>query len=597
MARHPGSGRPSAEQLAFETRGTPLFDTTFVVLDLETTGLRPGTDRITEVGAVKVRGGEVLGELETLVHPGRPIPPGITAVTGITDTMVADAPSIEAVLPALLDFLDGGVLVAHNAPFDVGFLRAAIAHARAEPFDPSTVDTARLARRLLRDEVRDCRLRTLARHLRAHTQPEHRALADARATVDVLHGLLERAGSLGATTLDDLQALARSSSEAAFRRIGLVEGAPRTTGVYRFLDERDVVLYVGKATDLRARLRTYFGQDSRRRTADLVRETVTVRWQPTATLLEAEVLEVRELHAHRPRYNRRSTTPERAVYVAITREPFPRLSIVAAPGPTHRAAFGPLPSRRVAQALIEALHDTLPVRTCTQRLRRRQDHPACVLKELGRCAAPCDGSQDPQDYAAVIARLEAAFIDPEPVLDGLRHRMLALADQGRFEQASLLRARLHTAARALSGVRRRQALSDVEELVVSAPGTTGTTGTEVAVVRRGRLAATLRLSTPADRTDDAEVLRALHGLPLTEHPQPPVRDDLEEVGLVLAWLELPGRRVVRSTGCYTEPIAGGAVLEQVTREARETDRQLRRDRQQLAADKVVRRSGPVTLTG
>ncbi len=593
MARHPGPGGASAHQLAFDTRGTPLFDTTFVVLDLETTGLRPETDRITEVGAVKVRGGEVLGELQTLVHPGRSIPPGITAVTGITDTMVADAPSIETVLPALLGFLEGGVLVAHNAPFDVGFLRAAIARARCEPFDPSTVDTARLARRLLRDEVRDCRLHTLARHLRARTQPEHRALADARATVDVLHGLLERAGSLGATTLDDLQALARSSSEAAFRRIGLVEGAPRTTGVYRFLDEHATVLYVGKATDLRARLRTYFGQDARRRTADLVRETAAVRWQPTATLLEAEVLEVRELHAHRPRYNRRSTTPERAVYLAITREPFPRLSIVAAPGPTHRATFGPLPSRRVAEALIEALHDTVPVRSCTQRLRRRQDHPACVLKELGRCAAPCDGSQDAQDYAAVIERLEAALVDPQPVLDGLRRRMLAQAEQGRFEQASVLRARLHTAARALSGVRRRQALSDVEELVVAAPDPAGT---EVAVVRRGRLAASLRLTSPAG-TADADILEALRAQALTEYPEPPGRDDLEEVGLVLAWMERPGRRLVRSTGCYAEPIAGGAVLDRVAREARDTDRQLRRDRQHLAADKVVRRSGPVGLTG
>ena len=127
------------------------------------------------------------------------------------------------------------------------------------------VDTAKVARRLLRDEVRDCRLATLARHLKARTLPEHRALADARATVDVLHGLLERAGTLGATTLEDLRDYTRSTTDRAFRKISLVADAPTGPGVYRFLDDRGQVLYVGKATDLRSRLRTYFGRDPRRR--------------------------------------------------------------------------------------------------------------------------------------------------------------------------------------------------------------------------------------------------------------------------------------------------------------------------------------------
>jgi DNA polymerase-3 subunit epsilon len=278
-----------AVQPSLDALGTALIDTTFVVLDLETTGLSPEADRVTEIGAVKVRGGDVLGEFQTLVHPGRPVPPAITAVTGITDAMLRDAPTISAVLPTLLGFLGDAVLVAHNAGFDVSFLRAAVARHRGDRFEPVVVDTARRARRLLRDEVRDRRLATLARHLRSRTVPDHRALTDARATVDVLHGLIERAGSYGATTLEDLRDLARSTSEPAYRRIGLVKQAPRACGVYRFLDARGEVLYVGKATDLRSRLRTYFGQDPRRRVADLVRETAEVVWQVTPTRLEAEV--------------------------------------------------------------------------------------------------------------------------------------------------------------------------------------------------------------------------------------------------------------------------------------------------------------------
>jgi DNA polymerase III subunit epsilon len=571
-----------ARQLGFDELGTPLFATTFVVLDLETTGLRPGRDRITEIGAVKVRGGEVLGELRTFVHPGRPIPPAITAVTGITDAMVRDAPGIEVLLPTLLAFLDDAVLVAHNARFDVAFLRAA-AEAHGGRLEPVVVDTAQLARRLVRDEVRDCRLATLAAHFRSPIRPDHRALTDARATVHVLHGLLERAGTLGATTLEDLRDLARSTSERAFRRIGLVDGAPSAPGVYRFLDARGEVLYVGKATDLRSRLRTYFGQDPRRRIADLVRETAEVRWDVTATLLEAEVRELRAIHAHRPRYNRRSRRPEAAVHVALTREAFPRLSIVRAPGRAHLRTVGPVPSRRLAEQLLTAVHDAFPLRTCTPRLRRTQDHPACVLKELGRCGAPCDGTQSPEDYAALVAQVEAALDDPSVLLAVLRRRMVAYGTEGRFERAGEVRARLHAVARTLASVRRRQALGEVDELVLYRPEGADT---EIVVVRRGRLAASARRP---GRLRDDDVLAVVADLDAERHVGPPARDDAEEVSLVLAWLDRPDVRLVAADG-WSEPAAGGRALTDTVDEARRVARQLRRDQQVLSGTKVVRRT-------
>jgi len=404
----------TALQPSFDELGTSLSATTFVVLDLETTGLSPERDRITEVGAVKVRGGEVLGELRTFVHPGRAIPPAVTAVTGITDSMIADAPTAAAVLPTLRRFVDDAVFVAHNARFDLAFLRAAFARAQLGRFDPHVVDTAALARRLVRDEVRDVRLATLARFAKSRHVPAHRALADARATVDVLHALIERAGTLGATTVEDLQELTRSTSDRRFRRIDLVRDAPRTCGVYRFLDARGQVLYVGKATDLRSRLRSYFGADRRRRTEDLVRETARVTWTPTATVLEAEVTELRAIQHHLPRFNRRSKRVPTPAYVAVTREPFPRLSVVAAPRPGHRRTFGPLPSRRVAYHVAEVLRSAVPIRACTDRLRVAQDHGACILKELGRCDAPCDGTRSRDAYERTVQQLEAAFDDPTP---------------------------------------------------------------------------------------------------------------------------------------------------------------------------------------
>ena len=179
----------------------------FAVIDLETTGWSPGVAAITEIAAVRVRGGRRRGEFASLVNPGVPVPPGIEDLTGISDWMLAAAPRLPAVLPGLLDFADGCVLVAHNAPFDVGFLRAACAECGLAWPRFTVLDTVMLARQLMDpDEVPDCKLGTLAGFFRARTAPSHRALADARATADVLGWLIRRLTHHGIRTLDQLRA-------------------------------------------------------------------------------------------------------------------------------------------------------------------------------------------------------------------------------------------------------------------------------------------------------------------------------------------------------------------------------------------------------
>jgi len=186
-----------------------LVDVPFVVFDLETSGAAPSTGAaVTEIGAVKVLGGSVVSEFQTFVNPGHYLSDFITSLTGITDSMLAQAPTIDQVLPTFLDFLGPDretVLVAHNAPFDMSFMKAAaLAHEYEWP-EYKVVDTARVARYVLdRDEVPNCKLSTLAPFFGSTTSPSHRALDDARATVDVLHGLFERLGTHDVTTLDQL---------------------------------------------------------------------------------------------------------------------------------------------------------------------------------------------------------------------------------------------------------------------------------------------------------------------------------------------------------------------------------------------------------
>jgi DNA polymerase III epsilon subunit family exonuclease len=189
---------------------TQLSETTFAVIDLETSGGSPKSGAgITEIGVVKIRGGAVLGTFQSFVDPGHSLPPFITQLTGITDEMLLSAPFIDEVLPTLFEFLgspDETVLVAHNSPFDMSFLKAAaLAHEFAWPHY-LTVDTARLARAVLdHDEVVNCKLGTLAEFFNAQTSPNHRALDDALATVDVLHGIIERLGGHEVWTFEEMR--------------------------------------------------------------------------------------------------------------------------------------------------------------------------------------------------------------------------------------------------------------------------------------------------------------------------------------------------------------------------------------------------------
>jgi DNA polymerase III subunit epsilon len=196
-------------QRTFDELGTPLSEVTFVVLDVETTGGSPATASLTEVAAARYRGGEMLGTYQTFVRPDERIPPFITALTGISDAMVADAPTTGAMLPSFLEFLGGAVIVGHNVRFDLSFLDHALIATGRERLQNATVDTLALARRLIRDMVPNCKLGTLAEVLRLPHRPSHRALTDVLATGDLLHALLERAGSFGILGLEELLDLPR----------------------------------------------------------------------------------------------------------------------------------------------------------------------------------------------------------------------------------------------------------------------------------------------------------------------------------------------------------------------------------------------------
>ncbi|WP_116052020.1 DEDD exonuclease domain-containing protein [Amycolatopsis palatopharyngis] len=543
-------------QLTFDELGTPLRDTTFVVFDLETTGTSPGADGVTEIGAIKVRGGEVLGEFATLVDPGRPIPPQIVELTGITQAMIYDAPAMDRVLPAFLEFASGAVLVAHNAGFDTGFMRAACqAHGYPWP-RPAVVCTVRLARRVIsRQDTPSYRLSALAALFGSGTVPNHRALEDARATVDVLHALLERVGSLGVHSLEELLDYLPEVTPAQRRKRGLAAHLPSTPGVYLFRGPKEEVLYVGTAKNLQRRVRQYFtGSESRGRIREMVALAVRVDGIECAHALEAQIRELRLLAAHRPAYNRRSKNPRKAWWIALTEEAFPRLSVVRTP---RDSALGPFHTQAAAKAAADTLADAARLRTCTDRIPSQgASATPCVLADLGRCAAPCAGRQSVAEYTPAVVSVGELFAghDSAPLRLALTH-LDDLAAGEHFEQAARRRDELAALVRAVARAHRLSALARIAELVAAAPDGHG--GWEFAVIRYGRLASAgvARRGVPPMPVVEALVAAAETVLPGVG---PLYGAGPEETGLLLRWLTRPGVRLVRTSQPWAEPARGAA---------------------------------------
>lgn len=543
-------------QPSFDDLGTPLRDVTFCVVDLETTGGAPGDSGITEIGAVKVRGGELLAEFQTLVNPAEPIPPFIAVLTGITDRMVASSPRIDSVLPAFLEFARGCVLVAHNAPFDVGFLKHdSQAHGYDWP-DFAVVDTALLARRVLTpDETPNCKLSTLAKLFRTTTTPNHRALSDARATVDVLHGLFERVGSLGVQTLEDLQTYSSRVAPQVRAKRHLAESLPHAPGVYLFTDDRGEVLYVGKSKDLRNRVRSYFtASETRTRIGEMIGIASGVRGIECGTSLEAEVRELRLIAEHKPRYNRRSKFPERQHWLKVTVEPFPRLSLVKQVRDDDAGYLGPFTSRKTAERAMAALHEAFPIRQCTGRMSRAPRMSPCVLAEMGKCVAPCDGRIAPETYGEFVTALRSALtVDPAPVVEALDRRIDLLSADERFEDAAVHRDRLSAFVRSSAKMQRMASVTGCAEICAARRTEDG--GWELHVIRRGRLAAA---GISPRGTDPRKYLDMLRASAETVLPGigPVASASAEEIELVLRWLDSPGIRLVEMDGTWTCPVSG-----------------------------------------
>ena len=508
--------------------GTPLRETTFVVIDLETTGGAPGAHAITEIGAVRVRGGVVEKEFTTLVDPGAAIPAQITVLTGITNAMVVGTPPVGDALSSFLRWArlsdPSTVLVAHNARFDVGHLRSAARELTLAWEEPRVLDTLALARRAWRrPEVPDHRLGTLASFVGSATRPTHRALDDARATVDVLHAALEALAPLGVTHLEDLATATDPVPPRRRAKSPMADGLPTGPGVYQFLSPADQVLYVGSAVNLRRRVRSYFTAAERRTTiARMVDTTAGVRVIETATEIEARVRELRLIAELSPPANRRSKAPRRMPWIHLVSSPGPRLATTTVPSIDDAlSVIGPFPSRSAAQEAIRAAESVL-------RLGARDGRgPTSVT----RADSPVDGR------IAMRALSGDADLVVRPVLE----RVEGLAARERYEEAGAWTARLRSFLRGVHRAERARPLLVCPHLIAARRRESG--GWELVAVRWGRLAGSMTTPEGADPRPAVETLRAT--AQVVERPgRIGAGTSAEETLLLADWVLNAGARLV-----------------------------------------------------
>jgi DNA polymerase III subunit epsilon len=501
-----------------------LHDVTFGVVDLETTGGSPADSAITEIGAVVYRGGERLRSFHTLVDPQRAIPPSVSHLTGIDAVCVAGQPPIESVLPTLVEFLRGAVFVAHNARFDFAFLNAALRRLSYDPLVSPPVCTAKLARRIVWPDVPNVRLETLAQYFSTSIRPSHRAFDDARACAEVLHGLLELGGRLGILTLGDLRASVRARGHPHYSKIRLADELPHAPGVYVFRGRSGAALYVGASKDLRTRVKSYFYGDTRKAVGDLLAATTSIDGISCETELEAVALEARLIRKHEPRYNRRGKTWRRYCYLAIDEaEAYPRLKVVRTT--RGRGAFlGPFSSSRTAKLAKEALEDAFPIRRCATSMRAGTRFSPCVLADIGRCVAPCDGRTTPERYGELVRELLSSLSTPGGLLDTLERRMRLTAAEERYEEAALARDRLQALAEALVRARVDRWLIRPNALVLRDATGRRVRFTGGSLVRSSEDEEAIPLPYPRDRADEVSAVRswlARHPLRVEDADVPP----------------------------------------------------------------------------
>lgn len=535
---------------------TPLGDLPYVVVDVETTGLKPTRQRVIEVAAVRVRGGREEAVFSSLLQPDRRLPDYVAGLTKISQAMLEEAPRFAALVDALLAFLGDDLLVGHNVGFDLAFLDAELRRVHRPALLNPRLDVLPLAVHLLPD-LRRPALDRIAASLGLDTPQRHRAEADARLTAAVLARLLPLARERGLHSLRDLQRVAGSPGaqgtreradglrEAVGRGRAVLDRAllvdiPHRPGCYLMRDARGAVIYVGKAKDLRDRVGSYYSQPLgyTRKLDGLLEAIAAIETVVTGSELEALLLESQLIRRYTPRYNIVGRNYEHYPYIKVDlADAWPRVYATKRRRDDGGRYFGPFRDTSAVRRTIELLTDLLPLRTCRPRAATPERRwPPCLRLSLGKCLGPCTGATTPEEYGALVADV-IRFLDGDAagVVARLWAQLEAAAARLDFERAAYLR----NALRVVQQVAHEGAILNgavrTDDLLLALPSAEEG-AVEALLLARGRLWAQFRVGRDEDATAVAARLRRAWERARAAGPLPVDHESVDEVNLLARWL-------------------------------------------------------------
>lgn len=525
----------------------------YVVFDVETTGLKPYSQRIIEIAAIRFRGGREDEVFSTLVQPDRALPAQIVSLTRITDDLLADAPRFDAIAAPLLAFLGDDLIIGHNVSFDLAFLDAELRRAGHLSTLNARLDTLALAQRILSGQRR-WNLDAVARALGLRVAGNrHRAEADTRLTAAVFAKLLARAPERGLHGLDDLLRIGGARGSAytgeqgpiavgrgrAVMNPSWLDEIPHLPGCYLMRDARDTVIYVGKAKDLRNRVGSYYSQTlGETKKPGLLEAIARIETIVVGSELEALLLESQLIRRYTPRYNVQGRRYEHYPYIKVDlADAWPRVRRTRRRLDDGAAYFGPFRNPRAVRRAVETITDILPIRTCRPRARTPEARwPACMRLTLGQCLGPCIGKTTQAEYGTLIDDLLRFLAgDAQVMIDRVQAQRVALQHRGYSSKATALEgAQRHLAAIAREGALIATA-AKTDDLLLVLPAVEAN-AVEVLLLTRGRLWARFHVARTDDPRELAAKLRRSWSRAHAEVLPPTDHETIDETALLSGWL-------------------------------------------------------------
>lgn len=475
-----------------------IWDTNFVVVDVETTGSNPASNRIIEVACVVVKDGSIKEEFSTLINPHQHIPYFISKMTGITNEMVFKAPSFEQIAKKLKGLFSqpDSVFVAHNVNFDYNFIKFSFERSGETFPDIPRLCTLKLAKRLI-SGITKRNVGALSEYLGIAISNRHRAFGDARATAQILLELLEIAeDEHNISTTEELLKfqyknltsinIAQKISNGPKIDLSLI---PDTPGVYYFIDKYDKILYIGKAKSLKRRIQSYLNITTSKKVLRLLRATKKIKWKTTSTELRALIEESKEIKQHKPEFNVLSKKFKNFPFIQISRnKKYPVFEIIYEPNPADGDTFGPFKNFETAELILEIIYKKFKLKKCEKDIDRKNPETSCLYFQTKQCIAPCLSNFNDADYLIEIEKVKNFLTNVnDGLVNFLENKMYYHANNYNFEVAQQIKTIIYEVRKIFETPKNGKAQINMKNFIIINPVNSGRNH-EILFIKNGLVA-------------------------------------------------------------------------------------------------------------